>query len=309
MKPLRKYVALAIDGGGMKGVIVTKALADLEREIGAPINSFVRLCAGTSTGSIISAGIACGMSADHLLKLYIDLGNSIFRPSWRTALFPLSRYRYEIKPLSDALARYLGNPTLGDLWDRNPRIDLVMTTFDIVTNKTRFMKPWKAEYKSWPLIQSILASSVVPTYFPVVAGRYIDGGVGAYANPCYLAAYEAQYYLNWDPAETTLISIGTGREPHYIETGQANRWLAWEWLTPVLDAFLQSTADQQVGITERLFKDLDFRRFQVDLMEPIEMDQTGKIPELIRYGELMGQKIIHDESEPAPEFKYSPIPN
>jgi patatin-like phospholipase/acyl hydrolase len=308
MKPLLKNVALAIDGGGIKGIIVAKALAILEKEIGAPTSTFVNLCAGTSTGSIISAGIACDLTADHLLKLYVEFGKSIFKPSWRTALFPLSRYRYEIKPFSDALARYLGNPTLGDLWDRDPRIDLVMTTFDIVTNKTRFLKPWKNEYKNWPLIQSILASSVVPTYFPVVAGRYIDGGVGAYANPCYLAAYEAQYYLNWNPAETTLISIGTGREPHYTETGQANRWFAWHWLTPVLGAFLQSTDDQQIGITARLFKDLDFRRFQIDLMEPIGMDHVNKIPELIRYGEQMGQKIIKDEFDIPPEFIFSPIP-
>ena len=25
---------------------------------------------------------------------------------------------------------------------------------------------------------------------PVVANRYVDGGVGSYSNPCYLAAFE-----------------------------------------------------------------------------------------------------------------------
>lgn len=308
MKPLRKNVALAIDGGGIKGVIATKALVILEQEIGMPTGSLIRLCAGTSTGAIISAGIASGLSAEHLLKLYVELGASIFRSSWRTALFPLSRYRYEIKPLSDALVRYLGNPTMGDLWEREPRIDLVLTTFDVVTNKTRFIKPWKTEYKSWPLIQAILASSTVPTYFPIVAGRYIDGGVGSYANPCYLAAYEALYYLHWDPTETTLISLGTGRDPHYIETGQADRWYAWQWLPPLLGAFLHSADDQQVGITAHLFKDLDFRRFQVDLMEPIEMDSAKKIPELIHYGELLGKKILRDEIETPPDFKFSALP-
>jgi patatin-like phospholipase/acyl hydrolase len=302
MKPLRKNVALAIDGGGIKGVIVTRALSILEKAIGAPLDSFVNLCAGTSTGAIISAGVACGLTADHLYKLYVDLGKTIFKSSWRTALFPLSRYRYPIEPLAEALRRYLGNPTLGDIWEREPRIDLVLTTFDIVTNKTRFVKPWKSEYKSWPLIQAVLASSVVPTYFPVVSGRYIDGGVGAYANPCYLAAYEALNYLQWDPAETTLVSLGTGREPHYRETGEADRWYAWQWIAPVLGAFLQSSDDQQVAITERLFPNLDFRRFQVDLLEPIEMDNAEKIPDLIRYGEQLGQKILRDETETAPDF-------
>ncbi len=109
MKPLRKNVALAIDGGGIKGVIVTRALSILEKAIAAPLDSFVNLCAGTSTGAIISAGVACGLTADHLFKLYVDLGKTIFKPSWHTALFPLSRYRYPIEPLAEAAAFAVGS--------------------------------------------------------------------------------------------------------------------------------------------------------------------------------------------------------
>jgi hypothetical protein len=43
-------------------------------------------------------------------------------------------------------------------------------------------------------------------------------------------------------------------------------------------------------------------------MEPIGMDHVNKIPELIRYGEQMGQKIIKDEFDIPPEFIFSPIP-
>jgi predicted acylesterase/phospholipase RssA len=183
-----------------------------------------------------------------------------------------------------------------------------MTTFDVITNKTRFIKPWKAEYKSWPLIQAILASSSVPTYFPIVAGRYIDGGVGSYANPCYLAAYEAQNFLHWDLTETTIISLGTGRDPHYLESSQANRWYPWQWLSPLLGAFLHSADDQQVALTAQVFEGLDFRRFQVDLMEPVDMDSVAKIPDLIRYGEILGNKILSDEVELPPDFKFYQIP-
>jgi hypothetical protein len=308
MKPLRKNVAISIDGGGIKGVIVAKALSILEREVGQPCGNFIQLSAGTSTGAIISAGIACGLTAEQILRIYIDLGKTIFKPTWRTAFFPLVRYRYDSKPLVDALARYLGNPTLGDLWEKQPHIDLVMTTFDVVSNKTRLIKPWKSEYKTWHLIQAILASSSVPTYFPIVSGRYIDGGVGSFANPCYLAAYEAINILGWNPADTTLISLGTGRDPHYLETGQADRWYPWLWLGPMLGAFLHSADDQQVGITGRMFTGLDFRRFQVDLMEPIGMDEADKVNELVRYGERMGQKILSDEIDLPPDFKITQLP-
>ena len=308
MKPLRKNVAIAIDGGGIKGVIVTRALALLEKELGKPIGSIVSLSAGTSTGSIISGGIGRGLSADQMYNLYVELGATIFKPSWRTAFFPLTRYRYSSKPLEDALTRAIGKVKVGDLWDRTNPFDTVITTFDVVANCTRFIKPWKPDYQSWSLVQAILASSSVPTYFPVVAGRYIDGGVGSYANPCYLAAYEAQYCLNWDPAETTLISIGTGRGPHVVEQGQVAKWHVWDWIYPMLGAFLQSADDQQFGLTAAFFKKMDFRRFQVDLLEPIDMDKADKIAALTKYGEQMGQKILNDEMDKAPDFNFASKP-
>ena len=175
----------------------------------------------------------------------------------------------------------------------------MLTTFDLVENRTRFIKPWKDEYKGWSMVQAVLASSSVPTYFPVVAGRYVDGGVGSYANPCYLAAYEIKYVLNWDPAETTLISLGTGRDPGKLKEGEADKYYAWNWIGPVLGAFLHSAGDQQVHLVETFFEQLDFRRFQVDLNQPIEMDDPKSIPALIGYGEEMGRMILNDFTDRA----------
>ena len=308
MQPLRKNVALAIDGGGIKGVIATRALIALETALGEPLTNRVKLTAGTSTGSIISAGLAAGLSAKQLYDLYVELGTTIFKPSWRTALFPISRYRYDTRPLTDALTHILGDHKMGDFWSGPPHIDLVMTTFDVVSNHTCFIKSWKPEYQDWPVVQAIMASSSVPTFFPVVAGRYVDGGVGSYANPCYLAAFEARYCLNWDPAETTLISLGTGRNPHTLEQNQVNTWFVWDWIYPMLGAFLQSADDQQFGLTSTFFKDIDFRRFQIDQLEPIGMERADKIPELTAYGDQMAQKILNDEWEKPPEFKLTARP-
>ncbi len=308
MKPLRKHLALSIDGGGIKGVIATRALMALEKALGEPLVKRVGLSAGTSTGSIISAGIAAGLSAEQLYNLYTGLGTTIFKSSWRSLIFPLSRYRYEPKPLIDELTRILGDRKLGDFWTNEPHIDLVMTSFDVVANHTCFIKSWKPEYKDWPVVQAIMASSSVPTFFPVVNGRYVDGGVGSYANPCYLAAYEARYYLNWDPAETTLISLGTGRDPHTVEPNQVSSWFAWNWLYPMLGAFLESANEQQFGLTSTFFQDIDFRRFQVDTLEPIGMEDADKIPQLTQYGEQMAQKILNDQWEQAPTFKARATP-
>ena len=193
----------------------------LERHLKKPVHNVFRLAAGTSTGSIISAGIGAGLTAAQLHRLYISLGDTIFTKSWRTFFWPLTRFRYPHEPLATALHEYIGDKKMGDFWTASPPTDVVITTFDLIANKTCFVKPWKPDYQEWPVIMAILASSSVPTYFPVVAGRYVDGGVGSYANPCYLAAYEAQFCLQWDPKETTLISLGTGRDPQTLKPGAA----------------------------------------------------------------------------------------
>lgn len=303
MKPFRKNVAIAIDGGGIKGIMVTRALSMLEKELGKPVNQIFQMAAGTSTGSIISAGIASGLTAAEMDNLYLTLGETIFRKSWRTALFPLTRYRYPSQPLQSALQNVIGDRKMSDFWTGAPKIDVVITTFDLVTNHTRFIKPWKPEFADWPVVQAVMASSTVPTYFPIVAGRYVDGGVGAYANPCYLAAFEAQFCLNWDPSETTLISFGTGRDPHYMAPGQADSYYPWQWISPVLGAFLQSSDDLQVQVVSTFFNQLDFRRFNVDQLGSIGMDEVSRIQELIAYGEKMGQKMLNDEVESIPDFK------
>lgn len=309
MRPFRKKVALAIDGGGIRGIIVTRALALLEKHLGEPVYDIFRLVAGTSTGSIISAGIASGFTSEELTQLYIDLGGIIFNKTWRYKLWPFTRYRYANEPLESWLQQYLGDLVMGDFWTEDPKTDVVITTFDLKTNRTLFVKPWKEEYKYWPVVQAVMASSSVPTYFPVVAGRYVDGGVGSYANPCYLAAYELLFCLGWDPTETTLISLGTGRSPHKFETGQADGYYAWQWIGPVLGAFLQSADDQQVHLVNTFFEELDFRRFQVDLNQPIEMDDTSKIPRLVVYGEELGRKMLNDINDPIQALKPPVIPH
>jgi hypothetical protein len=185
------------------------------------------------------------------------------------------------------------------VWKEKPSTDLVITSFDTITNSTRFIKSWKPEYEVWPLYKAVLASAAAPTYFPVVDGHFIDGGVGSYNNPCYLAAYEILFCLKWKLEETTLISLGTGRSPGGLKLGQADRFWPMHWIAPLLDGFAHSADDQQVHLVDSFFSELDFRRFQVDLDKPIGLDKLSDIPELIKYGEKMGDMILNDKLDRA----------
>ena len=305
MKPFRKHVAFAIDGGGIRGIIVTKALTMLEEKLEQPIYNLARLYAGTSTGSIISVGLATGMTASSIHELYLRLGGSIFRKSWRTFFFPITRYRYPVEPLEQALLNQFDDMKMGDFWSKESLTltDVVITTYDAVNRMTRFIKPWKLQYQNWPVVKAVLASSSVPTYFPLVDGRYVDGGIGSYSNPCFLAAYELTFCLGWKPEETTLISLGTGRVLETANSGNPASYRPWNWLDPVLDAFISSASDQQVRTVETFFKKLDFRRFQVDLSEELPMDDPTHIPELLEYGKQMGSMILEDQIDSAIKLK------
>jgi predicted acylesterase/phospholipase RssA len=303
MKPLRKNLAIAIDGGGIRGVMVTKALTMLEAELGQPLYERAKLYAGTSTGSIISATLAAGFTAQQIHELYLKLGSVIFRRSWRTFFFPLTRYRYASEPLERALHDQLGDRKMKDYWKDLSLRDVVITAFDILQNATCFIKPWKLQYQDWPVVKAVLASSCIPTYFPPVEGRYVDGGVGSYANPCYLAAYEGEFCLGWKEEETTLISLGTGRSPNPVKRSDPSRFQAWDWLDPVLGAFLDSASDQQVRLVDTFFKKLDFRRFQVDMDQALPMDDPRRIPELLEYGTKMGEMILEDKVDAAAKIK------
>jgi predicted acylesterase/phospholipase RssA len=310
MKPFRKNVALAVDGGGIKGVIVARALAKLEEYLQKPAYEVFSLLAGTSTGSIISAGIAHGLFGKELHELYCELGPVIFKKTLRSSLWPLTRYRYPLEPLQQALEDQLGAKQMGDFWFCDNPIDLVITAFDLVRKKTLFIKPFNQSsgYDQWPVTKAVMASSSVPSYFPPVENRYVDGGVGSYANPCYVAAYEAQFVLGWDPVETTLISLGTGREPNTLTPERIKKFYPWHWISPVLGAFQESADDQQVHLVRTFFPEMDFRRFQVDLDGSYPMDEPEKIPQLTTYGDLMGDMILDDKMDGAMEIKAKKAP-
>ena len=313
MKPFRKHVALAVDGGGIKGVIASRAIAVLEEHLQIPAYEVFSLLAGTSTGAIITAGIATGLFGEEIHRLYCDLGPVIFKKTWRSTLWPLTRYRYPLEPLQEALDDQMGGKTMGEFWAADKPVDLVITAFDLVENKTLFIKPFKdsSGEDPWPVTKAVLASSSIPSYFPPVENRYVDGGVGSYHNPCYVAAYEAKFVLGWDPAETTLISLGTGREPHMLQPEQIGKFYPWHWIGPVLGAFQESSDDQQVHLVETFFSELDFRRFQVELDGSYPMDEPERILALTEFGDRLGEMIIADQMDGALGIrpKKAPLPD
>jgi hypothetical protein len=81
LKPAGKRMILSIDGGGARGYITLHCLAKLEELTSQPAHDIFDFYAGTSTGSLIAAGLAVGLDAHALLNIYRTRIPEVFEES------------------------------------------------------------------------------------------------------------------------------------------------------------------------------------------------------------------------------------
>ena len=71
---------LALDGGGIRGLVLVQMLFDLERRTGLKITQLFDWIGGTSTGSMLSLGMLyAGMGLRDVQQLYFGLKDEIFQ--------------------------------------------------------------------------------------------------------------------------------------------------------------------------------------------------------------------------------------
>ena len=110
---------LAIDGGGIRGLIPALVLAEIERRTGRRVAELVDFIAGTSTGGILACALAKPepLPAAQIADLYVEEGPRIFDRSLLKRISSadgLLDERYDDGGLVRALERYLGDARLGD---------------------------------------------------------------------------------------------------------------------------------------------------------------------------------------------------
>lgn len=337
---IRKYVAIAIDGGGIKGAIVARGLLALERlagQEGKPLREWdkLKVVTGTSTGALIASAIAAGYTAAEISNLYETLSERAFdkrgpiRPFGKRWLWPINPvlrllpkslkhiilrpYQYEFDPLREIILDEFANlpnfpgpsPSLeqvGDYLRQNhggdDALTLILTAVDVLGKRTHFLKTTPTEnapQKTIRLVDAMLASSCIPTYFPPVllqidAGKLnycVDGGVGSFGNPSYVAAWEMcdesnpHYVMHgirrYPPKDVTVFSLGTGiyqRDLSVEPSPPIARWWAEQWLPTALDLFGASAQRHQSRTIISSYEDIDLRRFQFVLPEEIGADDV-----------------------------------
>lgn len=240
---------LALDGGGIRGLLTAGMLQRVEdilreRAGGDPkfrLSDYFDLIGGTSTGSIIAAGLSLGMSAQEVRDHYFDLGAATFKRS----LFRVGaiRQKYDASNVATALKALFKDRTLasGDfrtgLMVMSKRMDTgspwplsnnpAARYFKLRGNSTTIPN---GEYPLWKVVR---ASTAAPYFFAPekitikngdtkrglkgVVGEFVDGGISTSNNPALalvLMATIMGYNFNWEMGADQLlvVSLGTGRQ-------------------------------------------------------------------------------------------------
>jgi hypothetical protein len=247
---------LALDGGGIRGLISLEILAQLEKTLQQELEAgddfrlthYFDYVAGTSTGAIIATCIALGMSVDEIMSFYLVNGEKMFE---KASLLRRFHYRYEDENLGAMLQSVFDAYVPADERSRNRHLTLgsaaLQSLLLIVMRNATTDSAWPVSNNPFatfndraridcnldlPLWQLVRASTAAPTYFPpehIRVGEedflFVDGGVTTYNNPAFLlflfSTLDA-YKLRWEIGSDKMlvVSVGTGTSPR-IETALA----------------------------------------------------------------------------------------
>lgn len=270
----KTYKILSIDGGGIRGIIPAKILAELEQHAeqngsGKKLNEEFDLICGTSTGAIIAVGLALGVSAKDLLKFYKKHASDIF-PSWPWNLDKLKGiYRpiYSNKKLLKSLHDVYALTTEGQTALINDaKTNLCIPSFnggtgEINVFKTRHHPDYSRDYKM-PAHHVALSSASAPVYFKPHSFQFsneygngknlnmIDGGLFA-NNPSLIGVFEATDKLGCKFKDIMMLSLGTGQGRHILKRRWKPPSLRY-WLLPNPRLF-DIVIDSQSQMTEQYF--------------------------------------------------------
>lgn len=231
---------LALDGGGVRGVISLAYLERLEailRQRFGPetvLADYFDLIGGASTGAIIATGLALGLPVGRLIDTYLGLAHKGFR---RSSRFAFLAPKFQAAPLVEQIRAQVGDVTLGS--DRlKTGLAIVAKRIDtgsmwVFHNNPR--GPWfdasgadpaAVPNKDLQLTKLLRASTAAPSYFAPetieiaqgLTGTFIDGAVSPHGNPglfMFLLATLGGYGFRWPTGaeQLMLVSVGTGHQP------------------------------------------------------------------------------------------------
>jgi len=285
---------LAIDGGGIRGMIPAAFLNRLEQQTGHPVSELFDYVAGTSTGGILALGLGLRRpnqtrpyTAAELISLYAAQGQHIFSRSFfhiLGALGNLNGPKYPHDGVDDVLKTYFAGMRL-----RDARTNVMVPAYAIELRCPFFFRSWQAQAKAaatthdFEAWQVARCTSAAPTFFPPHRAQAADGQTyalidgGMYANNPALCTWVEAHDRHPD-AEILVVSLGTGNQSKPVRYDDAKDWGLAGWAPHLIDVIFDGVSDTvDVELDEMLNTGgrRSHFRFQTDLSGASQdMDNT-----------------------------------
>ncbi len=167
------FRVLALDGGGVRGLVTAIILESLEKKLQKyeqhkPLTDYFDVIAGTSTGSLIACALSKGLNAKEIKNFYIHNSVNIFPPSriFIHSILNLIRLGssqpiYGDEGLIMVLKYIFGNLKFGEL--TKPTI---ITSYDTYNRQAVVFKNTKIAHEDILVWEICRASSAAPIGFP-----------------------------------------------------------------------------------------------------------------------------------------------
>ena len=291
---------LAIDGGGIRGIIPAVILSELQKRLGKELWQSFDLIAGTSTGGIITVGIgtACNngkpYSPQQLVDLYVQNGAAIFTKSILTDAEALLRPKYSPAGLEAVLLKFFA-----DTQFKSAFTPLLVSSYDLQTQLPFFFKSHKIAQSddfNWWVRDIARATSAAPTFFPPLSlardkqdYALVDGGV--YVNNPSMAAYVEARRLYPAATKVVVVSVGTGDRQDGIKYAAARDWGLLGWAKHIVPVLMDSVSEA-VDYELQNLPECVYHRLQVKDLPPDAADMDNVTPANIAKLQTIAQNYV-----------------
>lgn len=216
---------LSIDGGGIRGIVSTLFLQDLESALASRLADTFDLVVGVSTGGLLAVAVAARLPMTELRRFYDRCVEDVLsRPRLRDSMRSWYRPKYPAEPLAQALRGLFGDTALCDL-----SIRVAVPVLDLSAGRPLILRSYATDEgpaSDWPCADAVLAGMALPTLLPAFerADRGLIIDIGIVANdPTLLAIAESLRLRSAGLPELRVVSVGSGREPSSIDRRRAVR--------------------------------------------------------------------------------------
>ncbi|WP_458232301.1 CBASS cGAMP-activated phospholipase [Roseateles sp. P5_E8] len=277
------FQALALTGGGYRGLFTARALQEMEDHIGEPIGRHFDLTYGTSIGGIIALAVAFEVPMAKVVQTFVDYGEQIFPPKPKGKLAGLAslakrikapQYRAEV--LREVITKLIDkDATLNDAKHPVGIPAVNVTEGHPQVFKSRHKEEWTRDWK-FKAVDVALATSAAPTFFELaeVGGcLYADGGLFANA-PDLLALHEAEHFFGVPCEAVRMLSVGTTTQSYSIAFSAGRQFGIADWMSDVR-LFNVTISSQQQFVEQLMDHKLGKRYLRVDY--PPSNEQTADL--------------------------------